>query len=62
MVLPKGVESDVTADIAGPGQIDLPDRSSGGINTDLAGVYGSGPATVTIKTTLSAGHIDVRNP
>jgi phage shock protein PspC (stress-responsive transcriptional regulator) len=62
VVLPKGVESDVTADVAGPGQIDLPDRSSGGINTDLAGVYGSGPATVTIKTTLSAGHIDVRNP
>lgn len=62
VVLPKGVESDVTADIAGPGQIDLPDRRSGGINTDLAGVYGGGSATVTIKTNLSAGHIDVRNP
>lgn len=62
VVLPKGVESDVTADIGGPGQIDLPDHSTGGINSNLAGVYGSGPATVTIKTTLSAGHIDVRNP
>lgn len=62
VVLPQGVRSDVTAGIDGPGQVDLPDRGSGGINTDLAGVYGSGDATVTIVTHLSAGHIDVRNP
>jgi hypothetical protein len=62
VVLPRAVESDVTAGIDGPGQIDFPDRSSGGINTDLAGVYGRGPGTVTIVTHLSAGHIDVRNP
>ena len=62
VVLPDGVQSDVTAGIDGPGQIDLPDHSSGGINSDLTGVYGEGTSTVTIVTHLSAGHIDVRNP
>ena len=66
LVLPSGIESDVTASVDGPGQIDLPDRSSGGINTDLAGVYGdedpdsTGRGVLTIHTHLSAGHIDVR--
>ena len=36
--------SDVDAGIDGPGQIDLPDPASGGINTDLDGIYGAGPA------------------
>jgi len=62
VVLPDGVESDVTAVIDGPGQIDLPDHSSGGIDSDLTGTYGSGRSTVTINTHLSAGHIDVRKP
>ncbi|HVK36261.1 MAG TPA: PspC domain-containing protein [Microlunatus sp.] len=62
VVLPRGVESDVTAGIDGPGQIDLPDRHSGGINTHLAGVYGTGSSTVTIDTHLAVGHIEVRNP
>ena len=62
VVLPRGVESDVTARIDGPGQVDLPDRHSGGINTDLAGVYGSGSSTVTIDAHLAVGHIEVRNP
>ena len=62
VVLPAGVRSDVTAGIDGPGQIDLPDRSSGGIDSNLSGVYGSGPATVTIYTHLTVGHIEVRNP
>ena len=62
VVLPRGVESDVTAGIDGPGQIDLPDRHSGGINTNLAGVYGTGSSTVTIDTHLAVGHIEVRNP
>lgn len=61
VVLPDGVRSDVSAHIDGPGQIDLPDHSSGGFDTDLDGVYGSGPSTVTLDTRLSAGHIDVRS-
>lgn len=64
VILPSGVESDVRAGIDGPGQIDLPGRSSGGINTDLDETYGAaaGAGTVRIVTHLSAGHIDVRNP
>jgi phage shock protein PspC (stress-responsive transcriptional regulator) len=62
VVLPEGVRSEVVADIDGPGQVDLPDRSSGGIDTHVESVYGSGDATVTLNTHLSIGHIDVRNP
>jgi hypothetical protein len=62
VILPEGVETEVRAGIDGPGQIDLPGRSSGGISPDLDGVYGSGPATFTVYTHLTAGHIDVRNP
>jgi hypothetical protein len=43
-----------------PGQIDLPDDSSGGIDNSLDGTYGTGAGTVTINTKLSVGHIDVR--
>jgi hypothetical protein len=62
VVLPHGLRSAVTADISGPGQVDLPDRSSGGFSTELSGHYGAGTGTVTIHTRLSAGHIDVRTP
>jgi len=62
LVLPDGVRSEVVADVDGPGDIDLPDRGSGGFNTHLEGDYGSGSATVTFNTHLSIGHIDVRNP
>jgi phage shock protein PspC (stress-responsive transcriptional regulator) len=62
VVLPRGIKSEVDADIDGPGQIDLPDDERGGIDTSLNGRYGSGPGTVTITTHLSVGHIDVRNP
>jgi phage shock protein PspC (stress-responsive transcriptional regulator) len=62
VILPRGIRSDVTAGIDGPGEIDLPDRSAGGISTDRSGVYGTGTGLVTISTHLSAGHIDVRNP
>jgi phage shock protein PspC (stress-responsive transcriptional regulator) len=62
VILPDGVESEVQAAIDGPGQIDLPGRSSGGISTDITGTYGQGDATVIFDTHLSAGHIDVRNP
>ena len=61
VVLPDGVRSRVLADVDGPGQIDLPDHSAGGIGTTITGDYGSGAGTVTIDTHLSAGHIDVRN-
>ena len=61
VVLPDGVRSRVVADVDGPGQIDLPDHSAGGIGTSIAGDYGTGTGTVTIDTHLSAGHIDVRN-
>ncbi len=62
VVLPDGIRSDVDAGIDGPGQIDLPGRGSGGINTDLDGTFGAGDGTVSINAHLSAGHIDVRNP
>jgi len=61
VILPPRVESDVTARISGPGQVDLPDRSSGGFDSTLAGVYGTGRSVVTIDTRLSAGHIDIRS-
>ena len=61
VVLPDGVRSRVVADVDGPGQVDLPDHSAGGIGTSIAGDYGTGTGTVTIDTHLSAGHIDVRN-
>jgi phage shock protein PspC (stress-responsive transcriptional regulator) len=61
VVLPDGVRSDVSARIDGPGQIDMPDNTSGGFDTHLDGVYGSGRSTVTFDTRLSAGHIDVRS-
>ncbi|CAN5636935.1 hypothetical protein BH10ACT10_BH10ACT10_27260 [soil metagenome] len=62
VILPTGVRADVQAGIDGPGQIDLPGRGSGGINTNLDGTFGSGAGTVTVITHLAAGHIDVRNP
>jgi hypothetical protein len=63
LTLPRGVRSEVVADIDGPGAVDLPGgRSSGGIDTHLEGTYGQGAATVTFDTQLSIGHIDVRNP
>ena len=54
--------SSLYADISGPGQIDLPDDSSGGFGNHLTDTYGSGPGTFTVDARLSAGHIDVRTP
>jgi phage shock protein PspC (stress-responsive transcriptional regulator) len=62
VTLPRGVRSKVVADIGGPGQIQLPGRSVGGIGNHLQHAYGDGTATVTIDTHVSIGHIDVRNP
>jgi phage shock protein PspC (stress-responsive transcriptional regulator) len=61
VVLPPGVTSRVVAGIDGPGQINLPGRTAGGIGPVLDGTYGSGTATVTIDTHLSVGHIEVRS-
>ena len=62
VVLPRGVTTDIEADISGPGQIDLPHRSAGGIGTTLSATSGSGSGTLTLDTHLFAGHIDVRTP
>jgi phage shock protein PspC (stress-responsive transcriptional regulator) len=60
VVLPKGVTTDIDADLSGPGQIDLPHRSAGGIGTTLSETVGSGSDTLSLHTHLFAGHIDVR--
>jgi phage shock protein PspC (stress-responsive transcriptional regulator) len=62
VVLPDGLVTDVTADVSGPGEIDLPDRSSGGIDNTLHETYGSGAGELSINAHLFAGHIEVRNP
>jgi phage shock protein PspC (stress-responsive transcriptional regulator) len=62
LTLPRGVQSEVAADIGGPGQIELPNRTEGGFGSHLEGTYGEGDATVTFDTHLAVGHIDVRNP
>ncbi len=60
VVLPEGVRTDIDADIDGPGQIDLPEHSSGGIDNRISETYGSGPGTLELRAHLFAGHIDVR--
>jgi phage shock protein PspC (stress-responsive transcriptional regulator) len=62
VILPEGVRTDVTADISGPGEIDLPNQSTGGFDNSLQDTYGSGSRSVALHTHLFAGHIDVRNP
>jgi hypothetical protein len=62
VVLPRGIRSDVSARIDGPGGIDMPGHSSGGIDTSVDDTYGSGTGLVHISTHLKAGHIEVRNP
>lgn len=62
VVLPRGIATEVDADLSGPGQIDLPDDSSGGFGNHLTQTYGSGPGTLTVDAHLFAGHIDVRTP
>jgi hypothetical protein len=62
VILPRDIESKVSSEVHGPGEIDLPDQNSGGFGRDLSGTYGDGPATVTIDAELNAGHIEVRNP
>jgi phage shock protein PspC (stress-responsive transcriptional regulator) len=60
VVLPAGVVTHVDADLSGPGQIDLPHRSSGGVGNEITDTLGSGPGIFSIRAHLFAGHIDVR--
>jgi phage shock protein PspC (stress-responsive transcriptional regulator) len=60
VVLPDDLVTHLDATISGPGQIDLPDRSSGGFDNTITETLGSGPETFTLRAHLFAGHIDVR--
>jgi hypothetical protein len=68
VVLPRTVPVDLTADISGPGQIDLPDRTAGGFANHVedsfrgAAAGGSAGTDLELHTHLFAGHIEVRNP
>lgn len=62
VVLPRGVVTDLDAEISGPGQIDVPGRSSGGLDTTVNESLGSGTGVLSLRAHLFAGHIDVRNP
>ncbi len=62
VVLPHGLRTDVGAEISGPGQIDLPGRTTGGIDSTADRTVGSGSGLFTLDTHLFAGHIDVRSP
>jgi len=60
VVLPRGISTTVDAEVDGPGRLDLPDHSSGGIDSTYSGAYGTGPGTFHLRVHLLAGHIDVR--
>jgi phage shock protein PspC (stress-responsive transcriptional regulator) len=60
VVLPTDVVTDVDADISGPGQIDLPDHSSGGFGNSITETLGSGSGTFSLRAHLFTGHIEVR--
>ncbi len=62
VILPDDVVTHVEAEISGPGQIDLPDHSTGGFDNTLSETLGSGASTLSLRTHLFAGHIDVRTP
>jgi hypothetical protein len=64
VVLPDGIRSDVTADVSGPGQIDLPNHQAGGIDTHAQNTFqrGAGAGTVTIDAHIKVGHLEIRNP
>ena len=64
VVLPPGIRSDVTADVSGPGQIDMPDHQAGGIDTHAGSTFNSAASggTVTIDAHVKVGHLEIRNP
>ena len=61
VVLPRGVRTEVTSHIGGPGAIEFPDNQTGGIDNSLNGSYGAGPGVLLLHLDLRAGHIEVRN-
>jgi len=62
VVLPRSSQVDVTADVSGPGEIDLPDHNSGGVSNQVEETLGSGSTDLSLRAHLFAGHIEVRNP
>lgn len=62
VVLPRHSQVDLTADISGPGEIDLPGHRAGGISNRVQETLGAGPTDLSLDTHLFAGHIEVRNP
>lgn len=62
VVLPRGIAAQVEAEIAGPGQIDLPDYSTGGFGRSGSLTPRRGAEAFSLRVHLFAGHIDVRNP
>jgi len=62
VVLPRSSQVDVTADVSGPGEIDLPDHNSGGVSTQVEETLGNGSTDLSLRAHLFAGHIEVRNP
>ena len=65
VVLPRHSRVDVTADVSGPGQIDLPDHQAGGFSSQVEETVdngGTGSTDLSLRAHLFAGHIEVRNP
>lgn len=62
LILPPEVRTTVTAGIDGPGAVDLPGRTEGGLGTQVRQTFGPPGAggRVRVDTHLFAGHIDVR--
>jgi phage shock protein PspC (stress-responsive transcriptional regulator) len=65
VVLPRHSSVDVTADISGPGQVDLPGHRAGGFGSQVEETIdngGTGGTDLSLRAHLFAGHIEVRNP
>lgn len=62
VILPPDVAANVNADVSGPGGIDVPGTTRGGINTHLTQEVGpaDAPSHLDLNLDLSVGHIEVR--
>ncbi|MGZ4495315.1 MAG: PspC domain-containing protein [Nocardioides sp.] len=62
VLLPANLGADVKADVAGPGDVSIDGRSSGGIGTHVDQILSDGGdvALVTLNLDLAVGHIEVR--
>jgi phage shock protein PspC (stress-responsive transcriptional regulator) len=62
VILPPGVGATIDANVSGPGDITLPGRDSGGINTHLTQDVTSGNdvSDLHLNLDLAVGHIEVR--